>query len=102
MLAQDEIQHVIDAAINKRDKALIALLWDIGARIGEIGNLRIKDVKYDDIGISILVSGKTGQRRVRAVWSVITLKTGLKNTLVRMTLNLENTTRDLKKSLMNF
>lgn len=79
MLTQDEVQRIIDAAINKRDKAIIALLWDIGARIGEIGNLRIKDVKYDDIGISILVTGKTGQRRVRAVWSVDYLKDWIKD-----------------------
>ena len=26
--------------------------------------------KFDDIGISIIVNGKTGPRRVRAVWSV--------------------------------
>ena len=74
MLAQDEVQLLIDTAMNKRDKAIIALLWDIGTRIGEAGNLRIKDVKHDEIGISILVTGKTGQRRVRAVWSVDYLK----------------------------
>ncbi len=79
MLTQDEVQLMIDAAINKRDKAIIALLWDIGARIGEVGNLRIKDVKHDDIGISILVTGKTGQRRVRAVWSVDYLKDWIKD-----------------------
>jgi len=49
MLTQDEVQCIIDAAINKRDKAIIALLWDIGAQIGEVGNLRIKDVKHDNI-----------------------------------------------------
>jgi integrase/recombinase XerD len=53
MLTQDEVQRIIDAAINKRDKAIIALFWDIGARIGEIGNLRIKDVKHDVIGFDI-------------------------------------------------
>jgi len=79
MLTQDEVQRIIDTATNKRDKAIIALLWDIGARIGELGNLRIKDVKHDDIGISILVTGKTGQRRVRAVWSVDYLNDWIKD-----------------------
>ncbi|MDP4197934.1 MAG: tyrosine-type recombinase/integrase, partial [Bacteroidota bacterium] len=70
MLTEDEIKQLIDAATNKRDKTIIALLWDIGARIGEIGTLRIKHVKFDDIGGIIIVNGKTGCRRVRAVWSV--------------------------------
>lgn len=70
MLSEDEVKRMIEVAKNKRDKALIALLYDIGARISEVGNLRIKDVKHDEIGLYILVTGKTGQRRVRAVWSV--------------------------------
>ncbi len=73
------MQLLIDTAINKRDKAIIALLLDVGARIGEIGNLCIKEIKYDDIGISTLVSGKTGQRRVRAVWSVDYLNDWIKD-----------------------
>ena len=65
---------MINAAINKRDKEIIALLWDIGARIGEIGSLRVKHVKFDDLGGIIIVNGKTGPGRVRAVWSVDYLK----------------------------
>lgn len=79
MITEDEVKLMINAATNKRDKAIIALLWDIGARIGEIGNLRIKDIKPDDLGISILVNGKTGPRRVRAVWSVDYLKDWLED-----------------------
>ncbi|MHB8100924.1 MAG: tyrosine-type recombinase/integrase [Methanosarcina sp.] len=74
MLAEDEIKQMIDAATNKRDKAIIALLWDIGARVGEVGSLRVKHVKFDDLGGVIIVNGKTGPRRVRAVWSVDYLK----------------------------
>ena len=74
MIKEDEVKSTIDTALNKRDKAIIALLWDIGARIGEIGNSRVKDIKFDDIAISITVNGKTGPRRVRAVWSVDYLK----------------------------
>jgi integrase len=70
ILTQAEIITLIDNATNNRDKALIALLWDIGARIGEIGTLRIKDLIFDDIGLTIHVNGKTGFRRVRAVWSI--------------------------------
>jgi integrase/recombinase XerD len=69
MLTEEEINQMINAATNKRDKAIIALLWDIGARVGEVGSLRVKHVKFDDIGGVIIVNGKTGPRRVRAVWS---------------------------------
>jgi integrase/recombinase XerD len=79
MLKEEEIKRMIDAASNNRDRAIIALLWDIGARIGEVGNLRLKDIKFDDIGGVIAVNGKTGPRRVRAVWSVDYLKEWLKN-----------------------
>jgi integrase/recombinase XerD len=70
MITENEVKLMIDSAENKRDKAMIALLWDIGARISEIGNLCVKDIKFDNIGISIVVDGKTGQRRVRVVWSI--------------------------------
>lgn len=70
ILIEAEIQALIDNSTNNRDKALIALLWDIGARIGEIGNLRIKDLIFDEIGLTVHVNGKTGFRRVRAVWSI--------------------------------
>ncbi len=32
MLKEEEVKRMIDAASNKRDRAVIALLWDIGAR----------------------------------------------------------------------
>jgi len=70
ILTENEILSLIDNATNKRDKALIALLWDIGARIGEVGTLRIKDLVFDDIGLIVHLNGKTGPRRVRAVWSI--------------------------------
>jgi len=74
MITEGEVNLMIDVATNKRDKAIIALLWDIGARIGEIGNLRIRHLKFDDLGAVVSLDGKTGPRRVRAVWSVDYLK----------------------------
>jgi integrase/recombinase XerD len=62
MLQEEDIRKMIDASVNKRDMAIIALLWDIGARIGEVGSLLIKHVKFDEIGVVILVNGKTEPR----------------------------------------
>jgi integrase/recombinase XerD len=70
MLIEEDILKMINYAKKKSDKAIIALLWDIGARIGEIGNLRIKHIKFDEYGATVNLKGKTGYRRVRAVFSV--------------------------------
>ncbi len=70
LLNEEDVLKMINESMNSRDKAILALLWDIGARIGEIGSLQIKHIKFDEHGAVILVDGKTGPRRVRAVWSV--------------------------------
>ncbi len=77
MLTESEVLSLIENAENFRDKAIVALLWDIGARIGEIGTLNLKHIKFDEHGAIVNVKGKTGYRRVRAVWSVEYLKAWL-------------------------
>jgi integrase/recombinase XerD len=79
MITENEVKLMIDTAANKRDKAIIALLWDIGARIGEVGNLQIRHITFDELGAAVSLDGKTGPRRVRAVWSVNYLKDWLKD-----------------------
>lgn len=74
IFCEKEVIQLIDKATCARDRAIIALLWDIGARIGEIGNLKIKHIVFDESGASLSVNGKTGPRRVRAVFSVSHLK----------------------------
>ncbi|MGA9187969.1 MAG: tyrosine-type recombinase/integrase [Methanosarcina sp.] len=74
MLTELEILTLIEYAEHERDKAMIALFWDIGARIGEIGTLHIKHVSFDEYGAIVNVKGKTGYRRIRAVWSIEYLK----------------------------
>jgi site-specific recombinase XerC len=73
----DDVQKLIDGTTNARDKALIAVLYDSGCRIGELLTLRIKSVEFDDYGAVLLVNGKTGQRRVRIIHSVLRLQTWL-------------------------
>ena len=71
LLSKDEIRALIEAAVNPRDRALIALLADGGLRIGEALNLRVKDVHPDEHGAYLTVpTGKTGARRVRLIESV--------------------------------
>ena len=70
ILSEDEIKKMIDSCENVRDKAIIAVLYESGARIGEFLNLKIRDVTFDEYGAVIKVSGKTGDRRIRIVSSI--------------------------------
>lgn len=70
MLTEEDVIKLIDAAVNTRDKALIAMLWDLGARIGEIGDLQIKHINFNEYGAKVTLNGKTGARAVRAVWCI--------------------------------
>jgi len=69
LLTEPEVRKMIDAAQHPRDKAFISMLYELGARIGELGGLRIKDVTKDDYSYIIDLSGKTGHRTPRIVVS---------------------------------
>ncbi len=67
LLSREEIRGMIDACLNPRDRALIATLADSGCRIGEALTLRLRNVSFDEYGVVLMVSGKTGDRRVRMI-----------------------------------
>ena len=69
ILDEQDITTMIDAALTLRDKAFIAMLYEGGFRVGEIGELTVKDVSFDHYGAIAIVNGKTGMRRVRLIWS---------------------------------
>ncbi|MGC8562914.1 MAG: tyrosine-type recombinase/integrase [Thermoplasmata archaeon] len=66
-ISQEEVDLLIASCDNARDKAIISLLFDSGIRISEFFTLRIKDVIFDNYGMRIMVSGKTGVRNVRVI-----------------------------------
>ena len=67
LITKGDIDRLIDACNNTRDKALISLLYDSGCRIGEILTLRMEDIVFDEYGMILRVHGKTGNRSVRIV-----------------------------------
>jgi integrase/ribosomal protein L40E len=67
LVNEEEVRLLITKADNPRDKAFIALLWDSGGRIGEIGTPVVNDVTFDRYGGKIHVNGKTGPRHVRFI-----------------------------------
>ena len=78
ILTEEEIKKLIQVADNARDKAVVAVLYESGCRISEFLNIRLKNIKFDDYGAIINVSGKTGERSIRLVNSVPYLKEWLR------------------------
>lgn len=70
ILTPQEVKALIEAADNSRDRALVAILYESGARLDEIITLKLKNVEPDQYGAVLIVGGKTGQRRVRLIDSV--------------------------------
>jgi integrase/recombinase XerD len=80
MITKEEIEKLVNACANSRDKALFSTLYDSGCRVGEILTLRIRDLQNDQWGTVLHVTGKTGERMVRIVGdSVPYLREWVKN-----------------------
>lgn len=79
VLTEDEIKKLAECTDNLRDRAFILALYESGCRVGEILSLRIRNVQFDDYGAVLLVSGKTGDRRVRIIASAPQLSSWIDN-----------------------
>jgi len=73
LLTDEEIDELLDACSNPRDKAMIALLADAGLRIGAVASLRIRDLDltgqagYVSINENANVKGASGT--IPITWS---------------------------------
>jgi integrase/recombinase XerD len=79
ILTQDEINKVIDSCDHPRNKALIAVFAESGARVAEIGEMLIRQITIDPNGAVLNVEGKTGSRRLRLVTATPHLVNWLNN-----------------------
>jgi integrase len=70
ILNKGEIRKLVDACESQRDRALVFVGYESGARAGELLSLRLRDVEFDRYGAVVVVKGKTGERRIRLVESV--------------------------------
>lgn len=78
LLTEDEKTRLLHACgENARDRALLDCHLEAGTRPGEILNLLIKHVKFDNYGAVLHVDGKTGARPVRLVRSTPSLASWL-------------------------
>ena len=62
LLSPADVELLIKAANNARDRAFIASLWEAGPRVAEIGNMQVKHVTRNTYGYSLDLTGKTGTR----------------------------------------
>ncbi|MDE1856286.1 MAG: tyrosine-type recombinase/integrase [Candidatus Micrarchaeota archaeon] len=69
ILTEDEVLKMIEAAGNLRDKAIIALLYDSGIRVGELLSLKKKSAELSGEPAHIVVDGKTGMRKIPILFS---------------------------------
>jgi integrase/recombinase XerD len=63
-ITRSDIDAFLPHYKSQQDLCMIELLWDSAARIGEILNLNVQDVKLGEKSGSIRVTGKTGTRDV--------------------------------------
>ena len=67
---EHDIQPMLDACHNPRDKALIIVQFEGGLRGGELYDLRIGDVFDSNHSVGVHVDGKEGERPVHLIVSV--------------------------------
>ncbi|MFC1723224.1 tyrosine-type recombinase/integrase [Nanoarchaeota archaeon] len=69
LLNEEDVQKLIKVADQPRDRAFVSVLWESGARVGEIGNMKIGNVVFDKHGTVLYIKGKTGARKIRLISS---------------------------------
>lgn len=88
LLTEGDIELLINSAKNLRDKAYFAVLYESGARKGELEELQLKHIVFDEYGAVItLPKGKTGARRIRLVYSAGYLHNWINNHPLKMNRN---------------
>jgi integrase/recombinase XerD len=65
LLTKEELEKLLAACTNIRDRLLVQFLIEMGSRRGEIAGLRIKDIQFDQYTPIVWLRGKTGERRRR-------------------------------------
>ena len=65
LIDEKDISALITHSLNLRDKAMWAVAYEAGLRVGEFCSLKLRHVAHDKNGFLISVIGKTGSRKVR-------------------------------------
>lgn len=63
ILSPEEVEQLLLACTSSRDRALVHLMYEGGFRVGEIGNLQWRHIRFDETGAVVNVDFKTGKPR---------------------------------------
>jgi integrase len=63
--SKEDIEQILKNCKTIRDRLLIEMLIETGARRGEIFNMQLKDIQYDQYSPIVYLHGKTGTRTRR-------------------------------------
>lgn len=74
ILSEVEVKRLVDGCKTQRDRALVFVGYESGARPGELLTLKVGDIEFDRYGAVVRANGKTGERRIRLVQCAPDLK----------------------------
>ena len=64
----EEIKSMIEAAENPRDRAMISLMAESGARVGELSLLQLRDISWNENGFVLTIhANKSKSKRTRKI-----------------------------------
>ena len=71
LLSAEEIKQLLTGCRSTRDRAIIAVLYESGARVGEVARLKWRDITFDEYGIGVHIHDtKENQvRYARCTWA---------------------------------
>lgn len=73
ILTEAEVERMLSAARDSQQRALLSMMYELGARVSEIGTMRVGDVSRDRYSYLCDLNGKTGPRSVRVIRSAAAL-----------------------------
>lgn len=63
LLTHDDVLKLIEVCQQARDRALISVLYESGARIGELARLQWRDLEFDQYGIKMHIRDRKGEQK---------------------------------------
>jgi integrase len=69
LITPQELNAMINAAQNERDKALVTVIFEAALRPGELLTMKVRSVQFNEDYCIISVNGKTGIKRIPLVVS---------------------------------
>lgn len=73
ILSEEEVTRLLAASRDVQERALFGLMYELGARVSEVGTMRVGSVARDEFSYTCDLQGKTGPRSPRVVLTAAAL-----------------------------